>query len=232
MSTMKKITFILIFCTSILYAQQYRIGLNSSITTSISENNLNLINYKPDTQYMYFYSADFRIKILKKYNFFSGINFQFGNKTIGKGFLYINYTLNNLDIDYVTTKRDINILFFKIPLIYSMPLNEFVKVNLGLYLGWTQFKLDNKGSIILKSGEKYTEINDIIYKDKFFIEPLLELDVKLIPFFNFNFEITYKRIEYLFNTDLPDFYNLNFATEKFKYKLNGLYYSIGLYINI
>lgn len=233
---MKQILTILIIFTSTLIGQDFKISINTSVTTTLSEDIRNAVNYKPVDQHIYFYRADLRFRLLEKIPIYSGISFQFGNKSVSKGLTFLPFSINNVDIEYIQTKREISLSILKIPVIYSFSLNEFVNLYPGFYAGWGQFKLNNKGNLLSDNGDKYSQINDSVIKDKLFLEPLLGLDVIVYQNIYFNFEVSYKNIEHSINSDFEDMEVdigiIDFATEKYKYKISGFFYTFGLGISI
>ena len=233
---MKNLFVILIIFTSTLFTQDIKISINSSLTTTLSEDIRNAVNYKPADQYIYFYGADFRVQPFEEIPVLTGLNYQYGNKAISRGLIYLPASIKDIHIEYVRTRREVSLSILKIPLAYSFSLSELVRLNPGFYIGWEKFELKNNGDLITDTGDKYTQINDNVIKERFFIEPSLELTVILFKNINFNFEVSYKSFEYSIDSDFENMEVntgiVDFATEKYKYKIKGLFFTVGIGIDI
>jgi len=233
---MKNLFVILIIFTSTLFAQDIKISINSSLTTTLSEDIRNAVNYKPADQYIYFYGADFRVQPFEEIPVLTGLNYQYGNKAISRGLIYLPASIKDIHIEYVRTRREVSLSILKIPLAYSFSLSELVRLNPGFYIGWEKFELKNNGDLITDTGDKYTQINDNVIKERFFIEPSLELTVILFNNFNFNFEVSYKSFEHSIDSDFENMEVntgiVDFATEKYKYKIKGFFFTVGIGIDI
>ena len=233
---MKNSFVILIIFISTLFGQDLKISIYSSLTTTLSEDIRNAVNYKPIDQYIYFYGADFRLQPFEAIPLYTGFNYQYGNKLVSNGVIYLSFSIKDIYIEYIRTKREVSLSIFKIPLAYSFSLSEFVSLNPGFYVGWEKFELKNSGDLITDTGDKYDHINDNVIKERIFIEPSLELAVILYKNINFNFEVSYKNFEHSIDSDFENMEVRNriidFATEKYKYKIKGFFFTVGLGINI
>jgi len=231
---MKKTLIFLIVFTSYLFSQQFKIGLNSSLTTSFSEDVLKGIGYEPKDQYIYLYGVNLKFQPFENIPLNSGLIFNFGNKLVSENLQYLGgFSINNTEIAYIIAKHEVSLFVLKIPLYYSISLNEFVNLCPGFYSGWSQLRLNNIGSLISERDVKHSEIKDKNLKEKYFIEPFLELEVFLNKYFLLNFGISYKSMTYYINTKFEiDEVNVIFPIEQYKYKINGLFYTFALNICI
>lgn len=236
LAIMKNSFLILIILTSTLIGQDLKISIHSSLTTTLSEDIRNAVNYKPIDQYIYFYGADFRLQPIEEIPIYTGLNYQYGNKSVFTSLIFLQFSIKDIDIEYIRTKRKVSLSILKIPVTYSISLSEFVSLNPGFYIGWEKFELKNSGDLITDTGDKYTQINDNVIKERIFIEPSLELAVILFKNINFNFEVSYKNYEHSIDSDFENMEVSNgiidFATEKYKYKIKGFFFTVGFGINI
>lgn len=157
---MKKILFILFVLNSLVYSQQYKIGIWSSLNSSLLENFLNLAIRKPTQNHIYLFGFDLRAKILESIPIYSGISFQFGQKNIFSWNEPFNTSIDNLELSHVKINREITLLYFKIPVLYTIHLSKNVQLNSVFCFGWNQLKLNNTSDMILVSGTKFTDADD------------------------------------------------------------------------
>jgi len=229
MNTIKKIYLLISFLYGSLFSQNISIGIQSTLNTVLTEDFLNLAQSWPEKTEYNIAGFEVRIAPLPEIHIYTGINFQYGKKDAFSWVEGFNLTVDNIEFSYINTKRNISVYLIKIPVIYSIQINQSVNFNFGLYFGWNEFILNNKGDLILDTGEKYTEATDKVRKTKYFTEPTIELDVQLISCLNFLFNASYKNLEYEITSQRKvENLTLRFYTEKYKYYFSKIYFTVGL----
>ena len=221
---------ILFFVTSCVYAKNFEIG-GSISTSSISWNYLNWAIPQEQNLQISLYGLEFRMRLLDSIPIGSGLYFQYGTQNVLTWREPIPITIDNLDFTHMNTRKDISILSIKIPVYYSFTLSDFLRINPGINFGWNKFKFENSSEMILSSGVKWTEANDLVVLENYFIEPFIECDIRLLSYVSILLGCSYRQTEYAVNSvRKTSALDLKFYTERYEFDLSGFYYNAAIRI--
>ena len=204
-----------------LYAQEYRLGLNSNYISSISEDVPEYTYYNPIEKSFAVFGLNYIFKIDNTVPIYTGLDFQLGGKTIWDNILLYHYFYPG-DTYLLKSKRDITLLLLKAPLLYSLRLFDNIYLYTYLNIGWTYFILNNSGHES-ENGNLLRRIKDRKTENSFLLEPGFDINLILFPNTGFAFGLNYKKIGYSVNSKLL------YLETKYKYDLEGVYFTFGIY---